>query len=355
MIANLKGRVLEFLERQKGKAPGFFRFSYSGDLHDESERWGLGASAFAAKIYQMLGEINSIDAEYKERWIKFVKEFEKNDGEIFDPLISKKSFLHVKLSAFRRFYFGNFFNAETRRAETRQSWATLEILGSRPGSPYAKLPKNKKDISVYIRSLNWRKNPWSAASHASHLLFFFAREKEWFNLDREEDILAVIDELNALQSPVDGSWHKNSALPNNERVNAAMKVISGLVAARRAQFPYPEKLIDLCLAQSTDLESCSNVDRIYALYWAGQLTSHRSSDILAFAQKKLQQYEASFRPEGGFSFYPNKAQHFYYGARITKGLDEPDMQGTVLGLWGYIMLLKMLKSPQAEEFDLPTV
>lgn len=354
MIADFKKSVLNFLEHQKGETAGYFKFSYSGDIYAEQEQWGLGASAFAAKIYAMLGELDTLDGNYKKEWIQFIKQFANQKGEIADPLILKKSALSSKLSALRRGYFGNFFNEETRRAETRQSFATLEALGARPDITYANLPKSEKEIKQYIHSLNWRKNPWSAGSHVGHLLFFLRREQKWFGINREQEINEVIKEVNTLQAS-DGSWHTNDALPNYERVNAAMKVIAGLVAADKPNFLAADKLIDLCLAEKGDKEACSKVDRIYVLYWASQLTDYRKTDIQAFTERKLRQYEEQLRPEGGFSFYPSRAQDFYYGARVTKGLSEPDIHGTVLSVWGYVMLNKLLGTTGAQTLNLPIV
>ncbi len=354
MIQNFKEQVLKFLDHQKGKQPGFFRLSYSGDLYDEGVKWGLGASAFAAKIYQMLGALGSLDEKYRKDWINFIKIFANENGEIFDPLVNRRAALRSKISAIRTGYLKNFFNQEIKRAETKQSWATLQILGAKPEHIYAGLPQTEAEIEKYIRKLNWAKNPWNAASHIAHLLFFFSREEQWFKKNRQREIVFIIKQLEALQA-ADGSWHKNFQLPNYNRVNAAMKIITGLVAASKPTFPNPEKLIDLCLAEKFDAESCSRVDRIYVLYWASQLTGYRRAEIKAFAEKKLKQYEENFRPEGGFSFYKDAAQHYYYGAILTRGLNEPDMHGTVLGVWGYVMLLKMLDFPEAKEFYLPTV
>lgn len=358
MISDFKQRVATFLEHQKGTKPGYFKFSYSGDLYGEDRHWGLGTSAFAAKLYQMFGLLDSVSREEREQWISFIKSFENEQGEIFDPLIAKKSSFTNKLGAIRRGYLGDFFGTEVRRAETRQSHATLEILGARPGRPYQGVPGDRAGIDGFLDKLNWKRNPWNAASHAGQLISFYARHDRWFGSDQKNLLMYALERISMFQQSEDGSWHQNLNLPNNIRVNAAMKIITGLVVVARENnptFKYPEKLIDLCLAGNPDAEACSKVDRIYVLYWASRLTDHRKSDIHEFASRKMKQYEAAMRPEDGFSFYQDKAQHYYYGARITKGLTEPDIQGTMLSVWGIALLTHLLNLPEKNNLRLPTV
>lgn len=356
-LKSLKDSVSGFLAHQAGRRPGYFKFSYSGDLYGENDRWGLDASAFAVKLYQML----RIEIPRKEEWISFIKSFENSSGEIFDRLILSKSAAGNALSAIRRGYFGNFLGLQTRRAQTRQSWATLLILGGRPARPYKGLPNTPAEVDLYLNKLNWRSNPWNAASHAGQLLSFYGREQKFFGKNRQELIEYTIKRLNEFQNSEDGAWHRNINLPNNIRVNAAMKIISGLSALLPASggrypiFAYPEKLIDLCLNGKSDSESCSTVDRIYVLYYASRLTEYRLTDIRAFAEAKMKQYEDNFRREGGFSFFPNNAQEFYLGARITRGYNEPDMQGTALGVWGIVLLAHILDFPEKNQLILPTI
>ncbi len=44
----------------------------------------------------------------------------------------------------------------------------------------------------------------------------------------------------------------------------------------------------------------------------------------------------------GFSFHKEKANDVYYGARISRGIKEPDIHGTVLFLWGISIIVQIL-------------
>ena len=49
-------------------------------------------------------------------------------------------------------------------------------------------------------------------------------------------------------------------------------------------------------------------------------------------------YENYFPDLGGFSYFKNKSQIHYYGVKISKGFDEPDIHGTLLLLWAISMI-----------------
>ena len=47
---------------------------------------------------------------------------------------------------------------------------------------------------------------------------------------------------------------------------------------------------------------------------------------------------------GGFSYYINKSQVNYYGLKITKGKNIPDIHGTTLLLWALSMIYEIIGS-----------
>ena len=51
-----------------------------------------------------------------------------------------------------------------------------------------------------------------------------------------------------------------------------------------------------------------------------------------------------FKEEKGFSYFLNKSQTHYYGVEITKGDNAADLHGSILCLWGVLMILETLDS-----------
>ena len=56
----LKRNILQFMNVMKSrKNPGYYRYSYGGDLFDDRVHWNVGSSVFALKIYYTLGIENN--------------------------------------------------------------------------------------------------------------------------------------------------------------------------------------------------------------------------------------------------------------------------------------------------------
>ena len=347
-LFDLKEKVPQFLEKLKGKKiPGFFHYSLSGDLYDENINWGLGNSVFAVKIYYTINTIDLLTENEINSIINFIKGFQRSDGSIYDPLIHRRASLRNKLYATRYLDFSNLWGQKTKRAETRQSFSALRLLNSRPDLPYIQIPSTRDRIDRYLGSLNWSK-PYDAGSHFSHLLFFLNINKEMLNtyVDSTDYLIEyAIEWVNKLQSPEDGSWYRGQNISIGQKINGAMKVLTGLEVANKLSFKYPDKLIDLCLSTISLEQACDTLDVLYVIYYANQLTegNHRYNDIQAFCYRWLKICKEHYYPYiGGFSFFKHRANQYYYGAKITKGLNEPDIHGTVLLLWGIALVSQIL-------------
>ena len=347
-LFDLKAKVPQFLNQLKGEnVPGFFGYSLTGDRYDEKIGWGLGNTVFAAKIYYTLGLINLLSKTKQSEMVNFMKGFQQSDGSICDPIVSGNISLNTRLQAVKNLDFSNFRGQQTKRAETRQSFSALRLLKARPDLPYLQIPYTRDGIKKYLADLNWRK-PYGAGSHFSHLVFFLHLNREMFSVAAEsaDDLIDfAISWVNDLQSARDGSWYLGESIMPTQKINGAMKVITGLKAVGKPSFRYPEKLIDLCLTGTSFDQACNNLDAIYVVNSANELTqgSYRLKEIQDFCYRWLGICrEHYFADIGGFSFFKHKANQYYYGAKITKGLDEPDIHGTVLLLWGIALAARIL-------------
>ncbi|MFX0134715.1 MAG: hypothetical protein ACFFDN_13830 [Candidatus Hodarchaeota archaeon] len=340
-IFRLKEEVPQFLGKLRGyKVPGFFQYSLSGDLYNEDIKWGLGNTVFAVKIYFTLGLINGLSEKEKKSIEDFIISFQNDDGTIYDPLVKRKSFFRTKLLAIKNLDFFNFFSQRTIIAETRQAISALNLLGRNPNFLYQKFPKTTEEIDRHLNKLDWS-TPWSAGSHFSHLIFFLENSE----LEYKEDLIDfTIYWVSKLQNYRDGVWYKGNPTLR-QKINGAMKVITGLKVAGKMNIKYPEKLIDLCLLAKNDEHACDNFNVIYVLHYASKMAkeNYRFDEIRKFSIDRLEIYKNYYFPElGGFSFLPNRSNMYYYGAKITKGLYEPDIHGTVMFLWGISIIAQIL-------------
>ncbi len=341
-LYQLKNKVPYFLDLLQEEAkPGFFRYSLSNDLQNHSTNWGLGNTVFAVKIYYTLGLLERLPTKRRDSMSKFIKSFQDDKGFFFDPLIHKKSSLINIISAIKNVNLNNISGQQTKTAETRQSISALNLLNQKPNTLFVNFPQTKKNIAKYLRKLEWH-NPWGAGSHFSHLLFFLANSE----LDNKDDLINFsINWINSLQHKIDGCWYEGHT-SIQQKINGAMKIITGLKAVNKTDFNYPKKLIDTCLSVTNDSHACDNFNIIYVLKYANELTksTYRYMEIRQFCYNRIKLYRQYYFPNiGGFSFYKNKANDVYYGAKITKGLNEPDIHGTVMFLWGISIITQILK------------
>lgn len=342
VLYGLKEKLLLFLQKMRCKN-GFYKYSLSGDLYNENIHWGLGNSIFALRLYYMIDSLEYVDLD---EIYNFIISFQRSGGYIYDDYLHRKSFRFRKfLRSIKSLQLRELFREKEKRAETRQSFSSLLMINKKPPIPFYNFPKSKKSIEKYLSSLNWNK-PWDAGSHFSHLIFFLFHMKRHypchFDYNIHELINYATEWANGIQND-DGSWYVgNTTL--NQKINGAMKIITGLDIAG-VLIKNPEKLVDLALCAINDKHACDNFNIVYVLYHCTKQLdfSYRQDEIERFFEERLEIYRQHYYEDiGGFSFHPNKSNEYYYGVKITKGLNEPDIHGTMMFTWGISLISEVL-------------
>ncbi len=332
-LSDLKPKLKFFVESMSENNYGYFRYSYSGDLYNSSIKWGLGNSVFATKILYIIDALNELPVEKKLNLINSIQRFGKG-AYYYDPIISgfgKKKQLKKWLRLIPRQELSTTENKH--RAESRQTFAALYLLEALPKKPFGHIPKTPSGIETYLESFDWA-FPWAAGSHFSHLLFFLKANQTFFKqrIDNTTLINYAKQWVDRVQSPSDGCWYRGADVSMQEKINGAMKVITGLHAAQIYEIPYAKKLIDTALMGANDREACSNFNIAYVLCSCLQCEpTYRRNEIEDFLLERVQIYRQYYYPTyGGFSFNPNRANTVYYGRKISQGKDEPDIHGTIM-------------------------
>jgi hypothetical protein len=343
-ISDFGKRSLGFVDSMQVGNYSYFKYSASGDYFGQGDRWGLGQIVFAVKILYMHDALVGLAEVQKENLGRAIVSFSDEDGYISDPLIARRARFRQFFSGLKKGELSFFSNDPTRRAETRQSLAALMCLGKPPRAPFLHVPYSKQGARDYLAGLDWSK-PWGAGSHLSHLLFFYRANRDLFNYkveETEELIAETLRWVDSIQSKRDGAWYLGS--PGlSDRINGAMKVLTGLDALGVTEIKNVERLIDTALEGSNDAHACNNFNIVFVLYMCSRISNYRSSDILNFLENRLTLYGKFYHTgTGGFSFYRGKANAIYYGAKITRGKNEPDLHGTVLFTWGISLISRMM-------------
>ncbi|MCP3924057.1 MAG: hypothetical protein GY714_15875 [Desulfobacterales bacterium] len=341
-IKSVITKTPSFLNKLKDeKVEGRYKYSLSGDINIPI-KWGLGNTIFATKTYYMLNRMELAD---NKKMISYIKLFQSKNTYISDSGVQILSFPRRIYTAMRSLDLNNIWGTQTKRAETRQSFAALSALGGKAEFPFRKIPYTKKGISQYIHSLNWSE-PWGAASHFSHLIFFLNINDKIFNLNSDitNNLLEfAFKELETYRRS-DGMWYKKGlVLPDFQKVNGGMKIMTAFANADNFTYDDPIKIIDLCFGAINSGDACNHLNVIYLLYNCTKKTDYRSDEIILYTKKRLELYkEHWWNDTGGFSFFPRNANKIYYGAYLSKGFAEPDVHGTHLFLWGIVLICKIL-------------
>lgn len=332
-LSALPKKIPSFVERMQMDNYSSFHYSYSGDLLTDYSLWGLANSVYATKILFITKALPHLVLEAQNNIYRKVISFTKEHGSIFDEYLT--SDLPPDSAELQN----------TRRAETRQSFAALYLLNRTPRGPYLTIPYTEEGVIKYLESFDWVR-PWSAGSHFSHLLFFYHLNSLFFNYRTEDGrrlIEISLQWLKTLQSPSDGCWYRQH--PDLKiRINGAMKILTALHVINHFEFDYPERLIDTALEGSNHQEACDNFNIVYTLYGATRLCpNYRHTEIENFLLDRLAIYRQFYFEElGGFSFLVGKANPTLYGKTITTGKNEPDIHGTIMFTWGISIINQMI-------------
>ena len=346
-------QVLEYtksLEKEKD----FEYYPSKSGLTKHGELLSLGFSSYALKIYFMSSEWQKLTKEKQLGWVRYINSFQGNkkllpknsyiDSSFYNYYhnLSFKNEAKFKMKEILNFTIGK--NYETKKgtisksinAETKQAVATLFELGHTNEKKIENIYEKDNDLTNYLESLNWAK-PWSAGAQFSSLCVFSKTQD--FNF--ESSLEGFITKLANSET---GSYYTGQPKEIREVINGAMKVISGLDWLD-VNIHYPEKLIDFCLDNTPVLEGCDIVDFIYVLYKSSKQSNHRRREVNElFKTLLLDIKKLYFEEEKGFSYFLNKSQTHYYGVEITKGDNVADLHGSILCLWGVLMILETLDS-----------
>ena len=335
-------------EMGEGLPPGRFRFCKSRGLVPTRGRRGQVTTCFAAKSAWHIGAWEGWPAETREECARFIKSFQQPDGNFIDRWLLNSigwssRIVLAKHGKFREMFAG-LQEEKTRavRAETRQSAATLMLLGDRPRYPLPMEWSTESSVREFVRSMDWTR-PWGAGSHTSHLIAFLVMNSETKEIDALASSLleAAFEESDKYLDDATGAWAKGD-VSHLQRINGAMKMLTAYNWAARP-VPYPDRLLDYTLNEVSGEDGCGILDRLFVIQQASKWVSgYRTSEVEKLALEALGEISRYRQDDGGFSFRLNRAQHLYYGALVSLREKQSDMHGAVMFTWACAVALELL-------------
>jgi len=310
----------------------------------------LGFSCYAIKILHIIREFDTRDD--KSEWIDYINNFQTSNFKKFpsnsfidenyvksfnrNPLLVNFKYILKKYLKPQRYKPKSEVLNEFILAETKQAISTLKQIGSNNRSNYFSNFLQEDKLQQYIDTLDWS-TPWTSGAQLANLMFILETQKNENSENLKQIFQKTVDNLADAKT---GMYFKGTIKNEAEIINGAMKIISGMDWLN-LEIHYPKKIIDFCLNHSPKNFGCDIVDLVYVIYKSSKQlnNSYKYIEINEYFNDILKKiYENYFPDLGGFSYFKNKSQIHYYGVKISKGFDEPDIHGTLLLLWAISMI-----------------
>jgi hypothetical protein len=346
-FARCEESIPTFLGRIKLDArPGRYLLCRRGSTQ-EGRDMSLAWSCFALKTAHMIGHWDILLREEREGWVEFIQDFQQTDEESAFEDPPEMAYLNRSpsvIASLLRIVGRGPWRPDPRSillAETKQAIATLYEVGAKPSRPFRGFPRTPENVRAWLEAQDWTK-PWGAGGQSAGLVVFLATQAPAFLEPAQvTELLDVCrDFFSGLVDRETGAYFRGTRPPHGELINGAMKV---LMALDWLDMPihYPDRLIATTLAAHPKRDGCHLVDAIYVLHralggrGAKEAVRNYCGDVFSVLQEHQQD-------GGGFSFYLRRAQTNYYGVPVSKGLDEPDIQGTCLLVWAAAMIWQLV-------------
>lgn len=332
-IDELRKSTPIFIEKMRDdKVAGKYRLSWSGDIAPPQTHWGLAQTTFAARVLHIFNQIsNSLQKDLSG----YICTFRHKDGFFYDDYAARRSFQKRFFETFKRRSLAPILNEENKRAETRQAIAALINLNYQGPLNVVVSLTSKKEVEKYVRSLDW-KNPWGAASHVNHLIFFLVYCSGLSKSDLNEIVMLIEKKL--LEIDVYGLTEDVDL-----KIGAAMKILMGMSLVKHDEKWVNKEILDICLGCFKKNDACTNFNAIYVITKCLSHFSYREDEAKQALLTSVGYWKDNFYwPDfGGFSFYKNRSIDFYYGAKLTMSKSEPDLHGTAMFIWGVFLVSKV--------------
>lgn len=325
-VKKIKDNIPTFIELIEFENPFYIKFSLNGNVNDNL---ALANISFLSRIKHIF------NIHYdKKKYIEYILQFKAINNQFYDPFISKKSLLRRVYYSIINFDTNHLINFYNKQAETRQSLATLKNLNY-DISQFCDVIDSKKKINKYFNNLNWNE-PWGASSHINHQLFFLKFNN---SINSEKKIVLLNYYIELILSKKKELESKN--ISPSSMIGSFMKITMGLSLYNKENIYLDNSMLDYCLKYSLQEDACKNFNLVFSLYYLSKKSRYRKKEIDSFFLKSLETWKKYyFEDYGGFSFYLNKSSDIFYSARLSKGLNCPDIHGTAMYSWGLLLISK---------------
>ena len=324
---------------------GHIRFILKDNRAPIKGKSGQFLMCYYMKIAKSIGLWNGFSKNKKDDSVNFIKSFQSKNGFFYDYKMLAKMSLGSTISMLPKGQIKRWVNhiPQCIRAETRQSASSLLMVDEKPNFLLPIPFKNISETLNFIDSLDWD-YPWSAGSHASHIILFNYINIKISNVNiKESNINPLLEKLDSYQDANNGTWSGKTDVNPAILINGAMKILT-IYDWTGKNLNHSEKIIDFALSQPFQQSGCNFLNRLYVLYITSRYTEeYRKEDIISLAKRSIQEVLKYKKEDGGFSFTMNSAQKRYYRAKVSCGGKYSDLHGTVMFSWALAICFQILE------------
>lgn len=270
----------------------------------------LYASCYAVLARHLYNDITGISESSRHKWIRYIQDFQADDGLFRDPLID------IPLASE--------FDSWGWRHLTLHTLMALSALGGVAEKPFRIIEpfRRKGFMSNWLESRNWSFSPAHVSNEVQNYatLLQYARDfqkQTWC----DEILVEMYDWLDKTQDSQTGLWGNGFNTP--ELLSNGVQTgyhFWLLYFYDQRPIRHIERIIDSCLATQNmyggfgvplNSSACEDIDSIDPLVRFSFLTDYRRQDIKSALEKAFGWILVNANPDGGWVFRRHEA--FEYG------------------------------------------
>lgn len=247
-----------------------------------------------------------------------------------------------------------------RVLEMHGNYLTFQVMGGYKAVD--RLPEKKisfydkyiTDIERYLEvNCPWERSPWGAGGMVDNMGTILKCNIDMGYNGYQRTVDEIIEWLDENQDDSTGLWrNKDNRQGINGLINGGYHLMRGTYFLYDRPFDKPERIIDTIL-QDIQIDEifhddrahgCNDLDHFFLLQKCSELVpTYRKDEVIALVRHRKKIILGLLRcDDGGFSFWGDSAVKVHNYLKVSPGVKESDMQGTVFYLQTLISMNKIL-------------
>ena len=328
----LREGILVWLESVRDKETAYGRYAYS---RHPVRKHDLLATIYALQIRDQLNDLDDLSESQRWQIICYLQNCQDRHDHFFkDPALHA---VHYQI-------MNETHDPEHIGWYNNGAEGVIERLGSKPIYPVpvpAQSTIAPDELKTWIEGLPWSVNPWGA-SMGKVVFFMMAKQNEHraagTNVADDPAVRWVWDWLWEHQDPKTGFW-------GTDRGAEVWRGMCGAyyLKGRCADFGIPMRHSETVVKSTIELlrtceyferdkcTACLHVDALELLYYHLQWHDSLGDEIKTAWQRAAPDIMAHAKPDGGLSFYVDRALDYHNSIAVTAGAyPESDIVGTLM-------------------------